>query len=187
MPRLAIFHCHDCGYHCPLGPSQVVPAMGRVAKAKAKKPAGTPKARGRSDGQPSAPALAASSRKKTGGRVKTDGCTWCWRAWSSENPLTPQACRGKRQETLPLAKGYGRRCDICTAAFAWGHAGEDMAEQAKKLEDQSDAASQEHHAAWMITVENYEDMRNQVPFRHEDKLPASRFGRLTVTEEQKVR
>ena len=146
------------------------PAMKKATQPNRKQPAKSVKATPKKSARSSVPAgrqsvaASASTRKKTGGRTSIEACEWCWRKWSDPNPL--KHSRGERQETLPRAKGYGRRCDICSAAWNWAYKGMDQAAHTKELSDHDDQHCQDHHAKWMLLVENFEDHRNGDPYRH---------------------
>ena len=94
-------------------------------------------------------AVDGAKRSKTGGRQKTSACRWCRRQWDTPNPLTKH-----HMPTLPRAKGYGPRCDICKYTFQQLHPGEDANEKEKSLED--DTA----HEEWMQEVTEWEDQHN---------------------------
>lgn len=113
----------------------------------------------------------AAKRQKTGGRLPSTSCSDCRREWTSPNPVNASL---SKYPTLPRSKGYGPRCDVCRGCFNTTRKGKSIAEHDEELKVEA------NYAAWMITLENYEDQRNGVALRHQDAAPESRDGPLTV-------
>ena len=85
---------------------------------------------GRGRGHSSGASLESLRKGKGRGRVKGSGCAWCLLAWTQPNPLKKHSMK-----TLPLVKGFGRICDICTYTFNWTMLGQDKEAHEKELLD----------------------------------------------------
>ena len=93
-----------------------------------------------------------------------------------------------KSETLPRAKGYGPKCDICKYAWPAAHMpGDQQKYYDENLKDKE--PDDETVLVWLGIVSRYEDQKNGVePDDGGQGLPASRFGpTTTVNEDDSVR
>ena len=124
----------------------------------------------------SAPTEATAAKKqKTGGRVSHSCCQMCFRSFDAPNPLTKGTM--SRSSTLPRAKGYGPKCDICTYSWSWASFTGDIGHYVQEL--QADEPGGEKRSKWMEVAHGYGDYKNGVALREGVAAPATREGPLT--------